>query len=87
MKPVITTQWVHIKTKEEDSEFRQLLHDNGFVWADRRMMMCFSGWDDYPHRVYYQLYPNKQVTTQLDSSFRNSSKAMDYESFKRTFLD
>ena len=36
MKPVESKVSVYLATKEEDEEFRRLLHENGFRWNDER---------------------------------------------------
>lgn len=63
MKPIESKVSVYLATKEEDEEFRQLLHNNGFKWNASMPLINFVGWSSsFEDSKIHCIYPNKTVT-------------------------
>lgn len=63
MKPIKSKISVYLATKEEDEEFRTLLHKNGFMWNGGKALTSLSNWDsDHKDYQIHFVYPDKTVT-------------------------
>lgn len=63
MKPIESKVSVYLATQEEDKEFRQLLHENGFKWNGGGILMDSPCWDsDFQASKIHFVYPDMTVT-------------------------
>lgn len=63
MKPIKAKVRVYLATKEEDEEFRLLLHENGFTWNSGDSLIDSSMWEsDIESVKIHFFYPDKTVT-------------------------
>lgn len=75
---------VYLATKEEDEEFRLLLHENGFRWNSGDPLINNAHWDSYPEesKIHY-LHPDKTVTHWGDKT----SETLTFSEFKKQFFE
>ena len=86
MKPIESKVSVYLATKEEDEEFRQLLHNNGFKWNASIPLINFAGWSSsFEDSKIHCIYPDKivacygkkhRIPLHDQSSKSNTSNAM-----------
>ena len=63
MKPIESKVSVYLATQEEDKEFRQLLHENGFKWSGGHSLIDSSCWEsDIQESKIHFVYPDMTVT-------------------------
>lgn len=62
MKPIKFRVSVYLATKEEDEEFRQLLHENGFRWNSGNSLIDSSCWSAYEEDKIHYVHDDKTVT-------------------------
>lgn len=63
MKSIESKVSVYLATKEEDEEFRLLLHENGFKWDGDSLLIDSSCWDpDIQDSKIHFVYPDMTVT-------------------------
>lgn len=63
MKSIESKVSVYLATKEEDEEFRLLLHENGFKWNGDSLLIDSSCWDpDIQDSKIHFVYPDMTVT-------------------------
>ena len=82
-KPIESKVSVYIATKEEDEEFRMLLHENGFKWYVGTSLISETFWSSLQEetKIYY-LYPNKTVTYCGDKT----SDTLTFSEFKKQYF-
>lgn len=75
---------VYLATKEEDEEFRLLLHENGFRWISGDPLINNAYWNSYTEesKIYY-FYPDKTVTYWGDKT----SETLTFSEFKKQFFE
>lgn len=75
---------VYLATKEEDEEFRLLLHENGFRWITGDPLINNAYWNSYTEesKIYY-FYPDKTVTYWGDKT----SETLTFSEFKKQFFE
>ena len=75
---------VYLATKEEDEEFRLLLHENGFRWNSGDPLINNACWNSYTEesKIYY-FYPDKTVTYWGDKT----SETLTFSEFKKQFFE
>lgn len=83
MKPIESKVSVYLATKEEDEEFRLLLHQNGFTWNTSTSLISLTCWthvfeDDKVHYVY----PDKTVTY----CGEKTSDTLTFSEFKKQYF-
>lgn len=63
MKPIESVISVYLATKEEEEEFRLLLHENGFKWRSGRSLIRLSCWSSAleEDKIHF-IHPDKVVT-------------------------
>lgn len=84
MKPIESEINVYLATKEEEEEFRLLLHENGFKWNTDRSLISLSCWssaleEDKIHNVY----PDKTVTYYG----KKTSDTLTFSEFKKQYFE
>lgn len=84
MKPIEHKVRVYIATKEEDEEFRQLLHNNGFKWSTSTLLIDLSCWtSDYEDSKIHCIYPDKTVTCYGDKTLNTIT----FSEFKKQYFE
>lgn len=75
---------VYLATKEEDEEFRLLLHENGFRWISGDPLINIASWNSYTEesKIHY-FYPDKTVTYWGDKT----SETLTFSEFKKQFFE
>lgn len=75
---------VYLATKEEDEEFRLLLHENGFRWISGDPLINNACWNSYTEesKIHY-FYPDKTVTFWGDKT----SETLTFSEFKKQFFE
>lgn len=83
MKPIESKVSVYLATKEEDKEFRMLLHENGFVWNMGASLISDSHWSSGSEssKMHY-VYPDKTVTYYGDKT----SDTLTFTEFKKRYF-
>lgn len=84
MKPIESKVSVYLATKEEDEEFRLLLHENGFRWSSGDPLINNACWNSYTEKskIHY-FYPDKTVTYWGDKT----SETRTFSEFKKQFFE
>ena len=84
MKPIESKVRVYLVTKEEDEEFRQLLHKNGFEWNTGESLIDNSVWSfDKEESKIHNIYPNKIVTYSRDIT----PNILSFYKFKKQYFE
>lgn len=84
MKPIESKVRVYLVTKEEDEEFRQLLHKNGFEWNTGESLIDNSVWSfDKEESKIHNIYPNKIVTYSGDIT----PNILSFYKFKKQYFE
>lgn len=84
MKPIEFIISVYLATAEEDKEFRQLLHENGFEWADGDSLIDSREWSSaFEEDKIHFVYPDKTVTYCGD----RTSDTLTFSEFKRQYFE
>ena len=75
---------VYLATKEEDEEFRLLLHENGFRWNTGDPLINIAYWNSYieKSKIHY-FHPDKTVTYWGDKT----SETLTFSEFKKQFFE
>lgn len=83
MKPIESKVSVYLATKEEDEEFRMLLHENGFIWNSKRSLISQSNWASDPkdYQIHF-VYPDKTVTY----SGEQTEDTLTFTEFKKQYF-
>lgn len=83
MKPIASMVSVYLATKEEDGEFRQFLHENGFKWNGGTSLISSSCWSPAleEDKIHY-VYPDKTVTYCGDKT----SDTLTFSEFKKQYF-
>ena len=83
MKPITSKVSVYLATAEEDEEFRQLLHENGFKWNTGDLLINSSCWSSVleEDKIHY-VHPDKTVTYYGDKS----SDTLTFSEFKKQYF-
>lgn len=83
MKPIESKVSVYIATKEEDEEFRLLLHKNGFKWKSGISLISDSCWasGSEENKIHY-VYPHKIVAYYGDKT----SETLTFTEFKKRYF-
>lgn len=83
MKPIESKVSVYLATKEEDEEFRQLLHENGFKWNSSALLTDLSLWEsDMESAKIHFVYPDKTVTYDGDRTL----DTLTFSEFKKRYF-
>lgn len=83
MKPIESMVSVYLATKEEDEEFRMLLHENGFQWNGGNLLIDSSCWDsDIQESKIHFVYPDKTVTY----CGEKASDTLTFSEFKKQYF-
>lgn len=84
MKPIESKVSVYLATKEEDEEFRLLLHKNGFKWHTGKSLISTTFWSSRQEetKIYY-LYPDKTVTYYGEKT----SDTLTFSEFKKQYFE
>ena len=83
MKPIKAKVSVYLATAEEDEEFRQLLHENGFKWNSNRSLISLSCWSSLmkDNKIHY-VHPDKTVTY----CGKKTSDTLTFSEFKKQYF-
>lgn len=84
IKPIESKMSVYLATKEEDEEFRLLLHKNGFEWHTGKSLISTTFWSSRQEetKIYY-LYPDKTVTYYREKT----SDTLTFSEFKKQYFE
>lgn len=83
MKPIESEINVYLATAEEDKEFRQLLHENGFKWNPNNSLINSSMWkSDIESTKIHFIHPDKTVTYEGD----RTSDTLTFSEFKKRYF-
>lgn len=84
MKPIESKVSIYLATKEEEDEFRQLLHKNGFRWNTGKSLIDNSVWSfDKEESKIHNIYPNKIVTYSGDIT----PNILSFYKFKKQYFE
>ena len=84
IKPIESEISVYLATKEEDEEFRLLLHENGFKWNDGESLINSSMWRYYGEgtKIHF-IHPDKTVTF----CGKKTSNTLAFSKFKKQYFE
>lgn len=82
IKPIESEVSVYLATKEEDEEFRQLLHENGFKWNGRQPLIDFSCWSAHECDKTHYVHEDKTVTY----CGEKTSDTLTFSEFKKRYF-
>lgn len=84
MNPIESKVSVYIATKEEDEEFRRILHNNGFKWNTGSSLKLDTFWSSCIEetKIYY-LHPDKVVTYYGEKKF----DTLTFAEFKKQYFE
>lgn len=83
MTPIKSKVSVYLATKEEDEEFRLLLHKNGYRWSKSTTLISTSMWGkDYEDEKVHFVYPDKRVTYRGN----RTSDTLTFTEFKKRYF-
>lgn len=84
MKPIESKVSVYITTKEEDEEFRRILHNNGFKWSTGSSLILDTFWSSRIEetKIYY-LHPDKDVTYYGEKKY----DTLTFAEFKKQYFE
>ena len=84
MKPIESKVSVYLATEEENEEFRQFLHNNGFTWSTGASLTSQSVWlPDEEETKIHNIYPDKTVTY---SGYRTPN-FLTFSEFKKQYFE
>lgn len=84
MKPIKSKVSVYLATKEEDEEFRMLLHENGFKWNTGESLIGNSIWSfDEESSKIHNIYPDKSITYSGDITLN----ILPFSKFKKKYFE
>lgn len=83
MKPIESKVSVYLATKEEDEEFRMLLHENGFKWNTGTSLINCRCWkSDIEESKIHYIHPDKTVTYYG----KRMSETLTFSEFKKQYF-
>lgn len=84
MKPIESKMSVYLATKEEDEEFRLLLHKNGFKWHTNTPLINLTCWSSvFEDSHIHYVHPDKTVTY---SGYRTPN-FLTFSEFKKQYFE
>lgn len=84
MKPIESKMSVYLATKEEDEEFRLLLHKNGFKWHTNTPLINLTCWGyDFEDSKIHYIHPDKTVTY----CGEKTSDTLTFSEFKKRYFE
>lgn len=84
MKPIESKVSVYLATKEEDKEFRMLLHKNGFRWNANTPLINLTCWvPDFEDSKIHFIHPDKTVTYYGNKT----SNTLTFSEFKKRYFE
>lgn len=84
MKPIESKVRVYLATKEEDEEFRLLLHKNGFKWHTNTPLINLTCWSSvFEDSHIHCVHPDKTVTY----CGKKTSDTLTFSEFKKQYFE
>lgn len=84
MKPIESKMSVYLATKEEDEEFRLLLHKNGFKWHTNTPLINLTCWSSvFKDSHIHCVHPDKTVTY----CGEKTSDTLTFSEFKKRYFE
>lgn len=84
IKPIESKMSVYLATKEEDEEFRLLLHKNGFKWHTNTPLINLTCWSSvFEDSNIHYVHPDKTVTY----CGEKTSDTLTFSEFKKQYFE